>query len=329
MTHRLARPRDSRLARRALGRLAIGALTVAAVAFTAPSFASAAEATKIVIGTTPLADVMPAYVAKEKGFFANRGLDVSFVFIPLNPTIPAAILSNSIQVGAPNAAVFVQAFDAGLDLQLIAGSTTTPSQGAPMAYVTRADVAYRNPHDLEGLRIIMPGLGSSVDVLFRKWLIEKGVDDKKLKFVEMPSPQTDDALKAKTVDGAVVVEPFLTRVLQSGNGKVAVRFMDGLADDKIGISFVAARTWIEQNRDAVTAFRAALDEGIAWSKANQQEARTLIQPYIKLPQAVIDALPFPNMKNNITPDGVAWWIDTMKAQGRLSGNPDPAKMIAP
>ena len=114
----------------------------AALALTAPLPSRAADVTKIVIGTTPLADVMPAYIAKEKGFFANRGLDVSFTFIPLNPTIPAALMANSIQIGAPNAAVFVQAFDAGLDLQLVAGSTTTPSMGAPMAYVTRADIAY-------------------------------------------------------------------------------------------------------------------------------------------------------------------------------------------
>jgi NitT/TauT family transport system substrate-binding protein len=291
--------------------------------------ARAADAVKIVIGTTPLADVMPAYIAREKGFFSARGLDVSFIFIPLNPTIPAALLSGSIQVGAPNSAVFVQAFDAGLDLQLIAGSTTTPSIGAPIAYVTRADVPYSEPRDLEGKSIIMPGLGSSVDVLFQKWLADKGIDPKKIKFVEMPSPQTDDALKAKTVDGAVVVEPFLTRVQQTGTGKVAVRFMDGLADDKMGISYVATRTWINQNRDAVDSFRKAIDEGIAWSKANPQEARTLIQPYIKLPQSVIDALPFPNMKNDITPEGVRWWVDTMKAQGRLATNPNAAAMIAP
>ena len=288
----------------------------------------AADPVKIVIGTTPLADVMPAYIAREKGFFAARGLDVSFTFIPLNPTIPAALMANSIQIGAPNMAVFVQAFDAGLELQLIAGSTTTPSMGAPMAYVTRPDVAYNDPKDLEGKRIIMPGLGSSVDVLFQKWLIEKGIDPKKLKFVEMGSPQIDDALKSKTVEGAVTVEPFLTRVQQSGNGKVAVRFMDGLADDKLGISYVATRNWIAQNPQAVDNFRKAIDEAIVWSKANQAEARVLIQPYIKLPQTVIDALPFPNMKNNVTADGVTWWVNTMKAQGRLSTTPNVAAMVA-
>ena len=104
--------------------------------------AHAADPVKITIGTTPLADIMPAFVAKEKGFFAKRGLDVSFTIIPLNPTIPAALISNSIQVGAPNSAVFLQAADNGIELQLIAGSTVSPSFGAGIAYLTRADVAY-------------------------------------------------------------------------------------------------------------------------------------------------------------------------------------------
>ncbi len=302
-------------------------LSALALAATLAGPATAADV-KVTIGTTPLADVMPAYIAKEKGFFAKRGLDVSFIFIPLNPTIPAALLADSIQVGAPNAAVFIQAVDGGLDLQLIAGSTTTPSMGAGMAYVSRADVAYDGPRSLEGKKVIIPGLGSSVDVLFRKWLADKGIDEKKVNFVEVGSPQTDDALKSKAVDGAVVVEPFLTRVQQTGNGKIAVRFMDGLADEKLGISYIATRKWIDANKEAVAGFRAAIDEAIAWAKANQQEARTAIQPYIKLPQTVIDALPFPHMSNNPTPDSIAWWIDTMKAQGRVSGNLKPADMIA-
>jgi NitT/TauT family transport system substrate-binding protein len=292
------------------------------------SSAQAADPVKVTIGTTLLADVMPAFVAKEKGFFAKHGLDVSFTFVPLNPTIPAALVAGSIQVGAPNAAVFIQAVDGGLDLQLIAGSTTTPSMGAGMAYVTRAGVPYADPRSLEGKKIIIPGLGSSVDVLFRKWLAEKKVDEKKINFVEIGSPQTDDALKSGSVDGAVVVEPFLTRVQQSGNGKLAARFMDGLADEKLGISYIATRNWIENNRAAAKAFSAAIDDAIAWADQNQQDARIIIQGYTKLPQPVIDALPFPHMSNKPTPDAVSWWIDTMKEQGRVSGKLDPARLIA-
>ncbi len=290
--------------------------------------ALAADPVKITLGTTPLADVMPAFVAREKGFFTKHGLDVSFTIIPLNPTIPAGLISNSIQVGAPNAAVFLQAADNGLELQLIAGSTTSPSMGAGIAYLTRADVPYDTPASLIGKKIIIPGLGSSVDVLFRKWLADKGINEKQISFIEVSSAQTDDALKSRAVDGAVVVEPFLTRIQQTGNGKLAVRFMDGLAGGKLGISYVATKSWIAANRDAAKSFRAAIDEAITWANANQSEARTMLAPYIKLPQSVIDALPFPNMDNGLRDDSVQWWIDTMKAQGRITGNMKAADLIA-
>ena len=299
-------------------------LVLAAALFISPA---TAEPVKIVIGTSPIADVMPAFVAKEKGIFAKHGLDVTITLIPLNPTIPAALHSKSIQIGAPNAAVFIQAVDSGLDLQIVSGSTTTPNMGAGIAYLTREDVPFDGARSLEGKKIIIPGLSSSVDVLFRKWLADKGVDERRVNFVEIPSAQSSDALKGKTVDGAVAVEPFLTRIQQSGTGKIAARFMDGLADEKLGISFIATREWVAQNPEAAKNFAEAIAEAMNWANANQQEARNLMQPYLSLPPAVLDAIPFPHMRNKVAPEAVAWWIDVMKSQGRLRSTLSPAKMI--
>ena len=299
-------------------------LLLAAALFISPA---TAEPVKIVIGTSPIADVMPAFVAKEKGIFAKHGLDVTITLIPLNPTIPAALHSKSIQIGAPNAAVFIQAVDSGLDLQIVSGSTTTPNMGAGIAYLTREDVPFDGARSLEGKKIIIPGLSSSVDVLFRKWLADKGVDERRVNFVEIPSAQSSDALKGKTVDGAVAVEPFLTRIQQSGTGKIAARFMDGLADEKLGISFIATREWVAQNPEAAKNFAEAIAEAMNWANANQQEARNLMQPYLSLPPAVLDAIPFPHMRNKVAPEAVAWWIDVMKSQGRLRTTLSPATMI--
>ena len=299
-------------------------LLLAAALFISPA---TAEPVKIVIGTSPIADVMPAFVAKEKGIFAKHGLDVTITLIPLNPTIPAALHSKSIQIGAPNAAVFIQAVDSGLDLQIVSGSTTTPNMGAGIAYLTREDVPFDGARSLEGKKIIIPGLSSSVDVLFRKWLADKGVDERRVNFVEIPSAQSSDALKGKTVDGAVAVEPFLTRIQQSGTGKIAARFMDGLADEKLGISFIATREWVAQNPEAAKNFAEAIAEAMNWANANQQEARNLMQPYLSLPSAVLDAIPFPHMRDKVAPEAVAWWIDVMKSQGRLRSTLSPAKMI--
>ena len=135
-------------------RLALTGVVLVAALFLSPA---TAEPVKIVIGTSPIADVMSAFVAKEKGFFAKHGLDVSITLIPLNPTIPAALHAKSIQIGAPNAAVFIQAVDSGLDLQIVSGSTTTPNMGAGIAYLTREDVPLMARAVLRARRSSFPG----------------------------------------------------------------------------------------------------------------------------------------------------------------------------
>ena len=55
-------------------------------------------------------------VAIDEGIFKKHGLEAEMVLIGINSNIPAAILSNSIQIGGPTSTVFLQAADGGLDL---------------------------------------------------------------------------------------------------------------------------------------------------------------------------------------------------------------------
>ena len=95
-------------------------LTAAAVGASAwPSHAQAN--TKIVFGFTAVNDFASVFVAKEEGYFSKRGLDVEPKFIPLNPSIPAAIQSDSLQMGGPTPSVYLQAVDGGLDHVVVGG----------------------------------------------------------------------------------------------------------------------------------------------------------------------------------------------------------------
>ena len=84
---------------------------------------SAYAQTKIQIGCTATSDCASAMVAIDEGIFKKHGLDAEMVLIGINSNIPAAILSNSIQIGGPTSTVFLQAADGGLDLVAIGGAT--------------------------------------------------------------------------------------------------------------------------------------------------------------------------------------------------------------
>src|SRR6476620_10995272 len=89
------------------------------VALTSAAMAQA----KIQVGCTATSDCASAMVAIDEGIFKKHGLEVEMTPIGINSNIPAAILSNSIQIGGPTSTVFLQAADGGLDLVGIAGAS--------------------------------------------------------------------------------------------------------------------------------------------------------------------------------------------------------------
>src|SRR3981189_1554502 len=82
---------------------------------------SAYAQTKIQIGCTATSDCASAMVAIDEGIFKKHGLDAEMVLIGINSNIPAAILSNSIQIGGPTSAAFLQPPDGGPDLLPLGG----------------------------------------------------------------------------------------------------------------------------------------------------------------------------------------------------------------
>jgi NitT/TauT family transport system substrate-binding protein len=93
--------------RSAIASIAGGGLAIGMPMAVLPSMANA-QSTKIICGFTAVTDFTTAFVAKEEGYFSKRGLDVEMKFIPLNSTIPAAIQSDSLQMGGPTPSVFLR-----------------------------------------------------------------------------------------------------------------------------------------------------------------------------------------------------------------------------
>lgn len=290
----------------------------------------AAEAqTKINIGYTAVSDFAAAFVAKEEGFFKKRGIDAELTLIAINSNIPAAMLGGSIQVGGPTPSVFLQAVDGGLDLVGIAGGSVTSKTVSAAGVVVRAGVDIKKPEDFVGKKVGAPGIGAFLHVLFRHWLIEKGVDPKKVNFVEVSFPTMNDILKAGTIDAVVTAEPIMGRMVAAGTGTVVARYLDDLPEDKPAIMYGATREWAAKNPAAVKGFREAIAEGIAFMKANDEKTREHIGKYIKLPPEIIKTMLISYPSSTLTADQLAWWVDVMNKQEMLKGKPDVAKLVVP
>lgn len=299
---------------RLLRRLA--ALAVPAVL--ALGFGIAHAQTRITVGYVPIPDLTPLYVAKEQGFFDKRGLDVTLQTIPINPNIPPALQSDSIQIGTVTPSVLMQAADSGLPLKVIAGGSVLTPEGKTPAIIVRKGVEIKSPQDFAGKRVGVAGFGATLHVLFRKWLSDHGVDVKKVNFVEVALPQTLDVMRGGTIDATVPAEPFGARIVQAGVGVPYGYVSDDFpASGVLPIVYGSTAAWQQKNAAAARAFREALDEAIAFHARNPDASRAAMAKYLRMPPDVIAALPIPRLATPVSEAQLRFWIDAMRAQAML------------
>ncbi|MGD0184088.1 MAG: ABC transporter substrate-binding protein [Roseiarcus sp.] len=291
---------------------------------------AAADGVKVHIACTATSDCASAMVARDEGVFAKHGLDVDMTLIGINTNIPPAIVSNSIQIGGPTATVFLQAVDGGLDLVAIDGaSAMDPVANGLIAAFARNGVTIKEAKDFVGKKVGAPGIGAFLDVLFRKWLMEHGVDPKQVNFIEITFPTQNDALKSGAVDAVLTAEPFISRMTAAGTGSVAVRYAAELARTEPIISYVSTRSYAEQNPDVVKAFRDSIGEAATIVNSDREKASAAIAKFTKLPIEIVrmnrPSLATPQLKAS----DFAWWIEVMKQQDMLQSQIDPAKLVFP
>jgi NitT/TauT family transport system substrate-binding protein len=302
------------------------AIAAALVALTATTAAEAQQ--KIQIGCTATTDCASAMIAIDEGIFKRLGVEAEMVLIGINSNIPAALLSNSIQIGGPTSSVFLQAVDGGLDLVAVAGASVMNERTSNLTTAfARTGVTIKEPKDFVGKKVGAPGLGAFLHVLFVKWLMEKGVDPKSVNFVEVSFPTMNDILKSGAVDAVLTGEPFVTRMTNAGTGAVAARYVADLNRTEPIIFYAASRAWADKNPELIKKFREGIAEGAKIVNSDREKASVAISKFTKQPLDIVKLNPPSYQQPDMKASDLAWWIDVMKQQKLLQGNVDLAKVM--
>jgi len=292
--------------------------------------APATAATKINLLYIPGGDFVPAYVAKDQGIFERHGLDIDMSLAQNGSVISAALAADSAQIGVPTPPVLLQANEQGLDLVVVAGATVLPFPKDAAGVIARDGI--NGPKDLAGKKVAVPGFGGSFDVITRNWVKTEGVDFHQVNWIELQFPQMGDGLKSGLADAVLAVNPFYSHILDSKVGHMIGNPWDSAPKGTMIVLYAATKAWAAKNPDAVKAFRAALDEGVAYATnpAHLASVRDSIAKWTKLPPQAAASIGIPDdLEPRATPDGLTFWIKAAREQGLIKGNPDPASLIAP
>jgi NitT/TauT family transport system substrate-binding protein len=297
----------------------LGALSV--------GLAPAQAQTKLTFGYAPIAQNVNVFTAHGEGFFKQNGLETSMV--ALGPNAVPAIASGSVQIGHTPPGNYLQAVENGIDLVIVGGCGVVSPGEKSVALLSRTGLSVSSAKDLVGKRVGVPGIGGFLDVMFRRWLKQNGVEPSKLTFVEVPIPNTADVLKSGSIDAIVAGEPFVGRALAMQAGTVVSYFMADLPPGTPFTVYVTTRDWAKAHPKEIASFRKAIAQGASFVKSDPEKTQKLVAEYTKIPLEVMRNMTIPDCKPVVAPEQLTFLIETMWDQKMLQKPLDPASLIVP
>lgn len=212
---------------------------------------------------------------EAKGWFEERlGPDVEIQWFVYNagPSAMEAIFARSIDLAyvGPNPALNAHIKSRGAEVRVIAGSAVG---GA--ALVVQGDGSIKTPADLRGRRVATPQLGNTQDVACRAWLRSHGFEVTQtggdVLVVPTENPEQLSLFKTGDVDAVWTVEPWVSRLVMEGGGKV---FLE--ENDAVTTILVARAGFLEGHRELVRKFAAAHAELTEHIRRDPGEAKRIV-----------------------------------------------------
>ena len=237
MTSATANPTLTRLA-------SIAVLLLAAILLAACKSEAEAETTKI--GYIPIADHMLVGFSEALDNETFKHGKVESIRFRNYPTITEALTSGDIDGAfllAP-LAMQLKVQDAPVKIVLLGHRDGS-------GLVVDKSAGYERIADLEGHTVAIPHRFSTNNFLMHMYAAEQGLSDPdSIDRVEAGPPEMFSALQAKSIDGYITAEPFLSEAEASGVGEVLV-FTSEIWNGHPDCVLVLREEFIRQNPEAV------------------------------------------------------------------------------
>ncbi|MHB2263755.1 ABC transporter substrate-binding protein [Aliihoeflea sp. PC F10.4] len=213
---------------------------------------------------------LPIFLAEEKGYFAEEGIDVRLTSFRGGSDLVRAMLAQSVDVGAASPASVIAAIQAGQDVKVFYGGFNQ----VPFEWYAEASI--KSVQDLRGKVIGITRFGSSTDVLTRMVLADGGLDPANdVRIVQGGgSAERLAALEAGQIQAGPFAEPHNFMAADRGFTLIA-RQSDFMPDYPVQ-SFFSTGTYIEENPETLKRILRAFIRGMRDARQDREEAVSLL-----------------------------------------------------
>jgi len=243
------------------------------------------EATSLRLGYFANVTHAPALIGEANGIFADAlgsEVDIEYSYFNAGTEAIEALFSGAIDATfiGPNPAINGFAQSSGEALRIVAGTTSGGASLVVSEEITSVD-------DLAGTTLATPSLGNTQDVALRAWLAEQGYETDTtgggdVSIRPQGNADTLTTFQQGAIDGAWVPEPWATRLVLEGGGKVLVDERDVWPDGQfVTTHLIVATEYLEANPQNVRHLIEALLDAIEVANGDAATAQAVTNDSIE------------------------------------------------
>lgn len=240
-----------------------------AIALAIPAHAQDAKKVTVALDWTPNTNHIGLYVAREKGFYKEAGLDVEI--LPYSDTAAGTLVSNHLaDFGVAGVGLYSQ-HAAGADLKAVY-AVVQHETGRVVFNADRADI--KSPRDLDGKTY--GGFGSTWEAALIGSIIKHDGGKGDIKTVTLGT-SAYEALANGSVDYTLEVVTWEgVKAGLIGEKQKAFKYSDYGVPEQHTTLLVSSDAYLKQSPDTAKAFLAATRKGYAYAVDHPDEAADLL-----------------------------------------------------
>lgn len=232
---------------------------------------ASAELKKIKIGYVGLTCDTDIFVAYEKGFFKDEGLDVEMIKMPW-PDLREALSLGKIDATHHLIMFLLKPIEGGVNIRLTAG---VHKGCLRVQAAMNSDI--KTVLDLKGKRIAVPGMGTPPFILASRAMVAAGMDpNKDVDWKVFPPAEMELALDKGLVDAVADSEPIGTMLVSKGKVRNIVdQATDAPYKDEYCCGVVVSAKMCDGDPPTAGKITRAILKGSKWTDTNPAAAAAL------------------------------------------------------
>lgn len=291
------------------------------------------EKTNVSLGMLRLTSSAPLFIAMDKGFFAEEGIEIEPQWFDAAHPIAVSTASSKVDVGATGitASLYNMAAN-GQKLGIVADKGREQKGYSSSALLVTTDnynAGVKSLKDLKGKRIGITQKGSTFHYMLGRMLETQGMSLNDVEIVPLSKlSAVMAALESKQIDGCILNEPNITKVQKAGYGKLVVQVGDFIPYQTSAIFYSPD---FMKNKDAAVRFMRAYNKACNYyyeAAVEKKDAKKLeevvniVAKYVKAPAEDIKAgLPYIDKDGKLLVSDIAtqikWYTDNKMISGTL------------